>query len=240
MTTLRRRLSRFRRRCLESIGVDYYSRPAIEQMDLKLLPYLPYPKGFYIEVGANNGYQYSNTYYLAKLRQWRGILIEPIPEIYDECVRERPESIVLNCALVSEDYPHSTVTMKYANMMSLGSGLSRKNEQEEDEHIAQGMIWETKHTSTYQIDVPCRTLTSILDEYKIQEIDLFSLDVEGAELTVLKGLDFSQYRPKFILIETEQKAEIDEYLTPYYQEVEQFTFHDYLYRSRQTPLIIPS
>lgn len=231
MTTFKRRLSRLRRRFLESIGIDYYSRPAIEQMDLKLLAYLPHKKGFYIEVGANNGYQYSNTYYFAKLRQWTGILIEPIPEIYEECVQERPESIVLNCALVSDNYPHATVTMKYANMMSLASGLTPKNQQEEDDYIIQGMVWETKHHSTYQIEVPCRTLTSILDEYKIANIDLLSLDVEYAELAVLQGLNFNKYRPQFILIETEHKSKVDEYLAPYYQEVEQFTFHDYLYRA---------
>lgn len=232
MTTFKRRLSRLRRRFLESIGIDYYSRPAIEQMDLKLLAYLPHKQGFYIEVGANNGYQYSNTYYFSKLRQWTGILIEPIPEIYEECVRERPESLVLNYALVSDNYPHSTVTMKYANMMSLASGLTPKNQQEEDDYIIQGMVWETKHHSSYQVEVSCRTLTSILDEYKITKIDLLSLDVEFAELTVLQGLNLNKYRPRFILIETEQKDKIDEYLSLYYEEVEQFTFHDYLYQAK--------
>ncbi len=232
MTTLRRKLSRIRRHLLESLGLDFYSRPALDQLDRKLETYLSYNRGFFIEAGANNGFCYSNTYYYAKFRQWTGILIEPIPEIYQECLLERPESTVFNCALVSNNYPHSTVTMKYANMMSLASRLTPKTEQEEDDYITQGMVWETKHSSTYQIEVPCRTLTSILDECEVTKIDLLSLDVEFSELTVLKGLDLNKYRPKFILIETEQKAKVDEYLAPYYQEVEQFTFHDYLYQAK--------
>ena len=82
MTTLKRRLSRIRRRLFESLGLDYFSRAALDDIDKKLEVYFPYKNGFFIEVGANNGISMSNTYYLAKLRQWKGILIEGIPELY--------------------------------------------------------------------------------------------------------------------------------------------------------------
>ena len=60
-----------------------------------------------------------------------------------------------------------------------------------------------------------RTLTSILDECKVDRIDFFSLDVEGYELNVLKGLDMKKYRPFFILIEIyeKDKEEIMNYMT---------------------------
>jgi hypothetical protein len=54
-------------------------------------------------------------------------------------------------------------------------------------------------------EVSSRTITSILDEYKIKNIDLFSLDVEGYELEVLKGLDFAVYSPTYLLIEIYSK-----------------------------------
>ncbi|MFM7438011.1 MAG: FkbM family methyltransferase, partial [Snowella sp.] len=165
MTTLQRRLSRIRRCFFESVGLDYFSRPSLNEIDSKLEAYFPYKNGFFIEVGANNGFFQSNTYYFAKFRKWKGILIEGIPELYQECLLERPESKVFNNALVSADFPDDFVTMKYANLMSLVRGLSQKTIEEEEEHIQQGIGWEVwsgKNSLTYEIQVPCRTLTSIL------------------------------------------------------------------------------
>ena len=47
------------------------------------------------------------------------------------------------------------------------------------------------------------TLNRILSEskYKKRQIDLLDIDVEGAELNVLKGLSFKLYKPKLICIE---------------------------------------
>jgi len=50
-------------------------------------------------------------------------------------------------------------------------------------------------------DVLGRELSLLLDELNITDVDFWSLDVEGFELPVLKGLDFERHRPKFILIE---------------------------------------
>lgn len=79
--------------------------------------------------------------------------------------------------------------------------------------------------------MPACTLSSILDGIdNIPEIDFFSLDVEGYELEVLKGLDFSKYRPKYILVETSKFNEIDEYLTKNnYKLLEKMSSHDYFY-----------
>jgi hypothetical protein len=52
------------------------------------------------------------------------------------------------------------------------------------------------------IDVPVRTLDQILSEADApQPIDLLSVDVEGHELDVLRGLDFARWRPRLILLE---------------------------------------
>ena len=70
-------------------------------------------------------------------------------------------------------------------------------------------------------DVKSRTLTSILDEFNVNSIDLFSLDVEGYELNVLKGLNFNKYCPKYLLIEIYSKdyAEILDFLQQYKYEL---------------------
>ena len=82
MKAMKDDLKRYRRRLYEVLGSDRYSRPAQRQMDRCLEQYLPYKNGFFIEVGANDGFAQSNTYYFERFLKWRGILIEPIPELY--------------------------------------------------------------------------------------------------------------------------------------------------------------
>ncbi|MEO0835147.1 MAG: FkbM family methyltransferase, partial [Cyanobacteria bacterium J06642_3] len=100
-------------------------------------------------------------------------------------------------------------------------------------HIQKGVqIQKNEDITSYEIKVETKTLTSILDEYHVEKIDFFSLDVEGFELNVLKGLDFNKYRPQYMLIEARFREEIEEYISPFYSQVDQFSYHDFLYKSR--------
>ena len=62
------------------------------------------------------------------------------------------------------------------------------------------------------IEVPTATLSSILDRHRIGAPDLLLLDVEGAEIDVLEGLDFTRHGPRFILAEDAYTEEIAAYL----------------------------
>ncbi|NBV86455.1 MAG: hypothetical protein EBS01_09385 [Verrucomicrobia bacterium] len=50
------------------------------------------------------------------------------------------------------------------------------------------------------------------------------------ESSVLRGLDFQKYRPKFMLIEARFRKEIEEVIFPIYAPVEDLSEHDVLYR----------
>lgn len=221
---LKKKLSKLRRKLFEAIGSDIYSRPSLLEIDRKLEQYFNYRNGFFIEVGANDGFTFSNTYYFEQFKGWKGILVEGIPELYQQCLLERPKAKIFNCALVSSDFSESYVTMQYSNMMSLVEG-ALKSKKAEENHVQKGVI-------PYKIKVPARTLTSILDECEVNEIDFFSLDVEGYELNVLKGLDFNKYRPKYMLIEARFKEEIDNYISDLYVEIDQLSHHDFLYKCK--------
>ena len=81
------------------------------------------------------------------------------------------------------------------------------------------------------IDVPGRPLSRLLDEAGLPRVDLFSLDVEGYECEVLKGLDISRHRPRYILVETKRLNEVLGLLAPHYIQIDQLTFHDYLLKA---------
>jgi FkbM family methyltransferase len=204
----------------------FYKRPApaIFDLDRKLQQYLNFDDGFFIECGANDGYTQSNTYYLEKTKNWHGVLIEGIPDLFKRCVIERPNASVFNYALVASDYAEASVTMHYANLMSMVDG-AMKSAEEQHNHLTEASI------DNYTVDVPARTLTAVLDEAGVAgQIDFFSLDVEGYELSVLQGLDFTRYKPTYILVEARYFDEVNGLLVDAgYDMIEKLTIHDYLY-----------
>lgn len=222
-TLLSRLLQRIRRN----------SRPSINDLDRKLAAYLDFRDGFFIEAGANDGYSQSNTYFLEKKLGWHGVLVEGIPELFEKCRMLRSNSKTFNCALVSSDFPDPTVTMHFAGLMSVVEG-SMKSREAQDEHVHIGLDVQ-RLAGSYSVEVPARTLESILAGIpEARNIDFFSLDVEGHELEVLKGLNPSRFRPGFILVEARFFEEVNQFLTENdYEMVEQLSHHDYLYRARE-------
>lgn len=228
---VRSALARRRRLVYEYLGSDRFSRPALNDIDRELEKHLAYRDGFFVEAGANDGFTQSNTYYFERFLDWHGILIEPIPELYQKCVSERPGSEVFNCALVSSDYQGETVQMRYSNLMSLVRG-AQKSEVADLDHVYRGMEIQGLE-ETYDIVVPARTLTSILNEVGVEEIDLLSLDVEGYEMNALKGLDLDRYPPKYMVIEARFREEIEAHVSRHgYEVVDELSAQDVLYSQR--------
>lgn len=220
-----RELRRVRRTVYERCGSARYSRPALHNIDRQLERYLPGRPGLFVEVGAYDGYRYSNTYYLERWRNWQGVLIEPIPASFLQCVRDRPRSRVFNCALVADDGPDH-VAMTYVGPGSATSGTPR-----DPAIIERGTAfgWER----TYDVTVPARPLTSVLDEAGVTTIDFMSIDVEGFELEVLGGLDLERFLPKFILIETNgADRAIAAILEPKFSLIAHFSPNDAFFRRR--------
>jgi len=200
-------------------------------LDRKLSKYLNFRNGFFIEAGANDGYTQSNTYFLERKLGWKGVLVEAIPELCAKCARTRKHAFVCNSALVSPDYRQPSVRMHFANLMSVAEG-AMKTADAQEQHIKAGMACQSI-TATYSVEVPARTLESILDEARAPaEIDFFSLDVEGYERQVLEGLNIARYRPKFLLVEARFFDEVNNHVARWYEVAEKLTHHDYLFRRK--------
>jgi len=184
-----RTMRRVRRRGFESVGSARYSRPEVEGLQR----YLDFEGGYFIEAGANDGFRQSNTYFLERFRGWRGVLVEPIPELYDRCVRERAKSLCFNCALVDPQSAGQTVIMRFGDLESHLAGP--------DDLPADAAIANWGWSRAYDVAVPTRTLTQVLDEAAAPHWDFLSLDLEGHEEQALAGLDLDRHRPRYILVE---------------------------------------
>lgn len=175
------------------------------RIDLKILPYLKdIEKGFFIEAGALDGLFMSNTKILED-NGWGGLLIEPSLKAATKC-RENRKCIVEQCALVSSDFKEEKVAGDFFFDGQEGLGA-----------------WSGIHKSMYGIRaavmVYAHPLQKILDHYDIKKVDFFSLDVEGYELEVLKGIDFSKVDITYILIEVNLSEysleQLNEYLAKF-------------------------
>jgi hypothetical protein len=144
---------RLRRRGAEALGSDRYSRPALNDLDRKLARYLP-REGVFVEAGANDGFRQSNTYYLERFKGWTGLLVEPIPELAARARQER-RSPVANAALVALGYDAATVSLCTGGLQSIVRDI-RPDGHRPELAVAERVV-----------DVPARTLSSLLDEYAI-------------------------------------------------------------------------
>jgi FkbM family methyltransferase len=196
-------------------------------LDLRLAERIGSRNGFFVEAGANDGVSQSNTLYFEKYRGWRGLLIEPVPELFEKCRRNRPKCMTENAALVSSGYRGPRVAMRYCNLMSTVKG-ALKTEAAEFEHVREGCA--VQNVGTYEFEAPARTLGAILTERGIRRVDLLSLDVEGYEADALKGLDFDKHRPERLLVEARFRADVDAVVSPLYRVEAEFPPYDVLYR----------
>jgi hypothetical protein len=89
-------------------------------LDHQIEKYLDFDCGYYVELGANDGRLSSNTLYYEQFRNWRGVLIEPAPNLYLECRKNRSAQNQIVCAAcVAFDYKGDFVKIIYSNSMSV-------------------------------------------------------------------------------------------------------------------------
>lgn len=139
--------------------------------------------GVFIELGAYDGLFQSNTAYLEFARGWTGILIEPSPDEFQKCVQNRPNSHCFSFACVPFSYTNKTIQGDFY-------------------HSPMASVNDIRNSKRPMIEVPAKPLSEIISLANLTKtIDLLSVDVEGYELHVLQGLDFSIHRPKYMLIE---------------------------------------
>jgi FkbM family methyltransferase len=174
---------------------------ALYETDLKLAPYLDKRKGFFVELGANDGLAGSNTKFFECYRDWTGVLIEPVPS-YRKSLRlnRKSSNHFFHCAAVGFEYEQADMKILQAGLMSTPMGGFSLIANRVD-HARAGMQFIGGGLPT-EIVVPARTLDSMLTECNApRRIDFLSLDVEGGELEVLNGIDHNSFRFNFALIE---------------------------------------
>lgn len=179
-------------------GMDYstwlaHSQSQLRQ-DLFVLSETSFKRnGFFVEFGATNGIDLSNTYLLESQFGWTGILAEPAKLWHDDLFANRKSHIATDCVWTStgEKLLFNEVTNNY-----LKGELSTIDSFSDSDHHKSGRMLGKK----YQVSTI--SLLDLLKKYNAPKvIDYLSIDTEGSEFEILNAFDFNAFDIKIITCE---------------------------------------
>ena len=130
--------------------------------------------GYFVEFGAMNGREYSNTYTLEKHFDWQGIVSEPNPRFHDELSKNR------SCIIDNRAFWHTSglqldFVCRHHGYSVLGPNIITDGDQ--------------------LIKVESIRLNDVLNLYHAPDvIDYISMDTEGTELDILSAFDWSRWQ----------------------------------------------
>jgi len=180
----------------QTLNPDYITAPGFSQEGEDLILKRIFPadmKGFYVDVGAHHPTRFSNTYYFYQ-SGWRGINIDPRPDIMELFNSVRPNDINLEAAIsdnVSEaDGVYYVRYQEPAYNKIIFGGLDEHSEENSSEVLGVD-------------EVEVCTLNDVIANYSdcFDRINLLSIDVEGLEMRVLNGFDIAKYMPDIVVLE---------------------------------------
>lgn len=169
----------------------------------------------FLQVGANDGFINDPLHVFIKRDNWRGVLLEPQPDVFNDFLvklhRKRPGIIAINAALDQNDgtrllYKLSVSTERWANGLSsfnreflvkqLQDGSMNKNLRR------QGItLPENKDDCIISDEVATISPATLLKKFDDGGLDLLAIDTEGFDYEILKMLDLDIISPEVIIYE---------------------------------------
>jgi hypothetical protein len=162
--------------------------------DLLVLHLLKFKRdGFFVEFGATDGVELSNTFILEKNFNWGGILSEPAQIWRSRLVSSRNSFIDFRCV---DSVSGKSVQFSQTKSFATHSGISE--------------FIEKDFESAKRYKVETVSLLDLLDHYCAPTvIDYLSVDTEGSEFSIMENYDFSKYRFRIVTIEHNLRQDAD-------------------------------
>lgn len=145
----------------------------------------------YIDIGANHPIIGNNTYGFY-FRGGSGILIEPDPYFFSILKKRRERDKIINAG-IGLNFKVKADFYVYAPRFK---GLNTFSAEEAEMRYREGIKYREV------IKMPLLDINQIIQENISGNLDFLSIDVEGLDFEIIQSLDFSQYAPKVICLET--------------------------------------
>lgn len=143
--------------------------------------------GYFVEFGATNGKDSSNTYFLEKYMDWTGIVAEPNPSFAAQ-IRQNRSCFVSHKCVYSRSREHIEFIATNAGALSYIASIDPSD----GYNRGDGKV----------VTVETVSLNDLLAEAKAPtDIDFMSVDTEGSEFEILSHFDFGAWNIKAIAVE---------------------------------------
>lgn len=152
--------------------------------------------GTYVDIGCWHPIKASNTYFF-HLRKWKGICIDPNPELKSLYKKYRPSDNFINVGIGNSNTTLDYYMLQESSMNTFSFEFIKK-------HNLESQI-------VKKINIPIFSLKDVLDKNmdKNDRLDFFDVDAEGFDLEILKTNDWTKYRPKVIVVESDDTLKND-------------------------------
>jgi FkbM family methyltransferase len=153
--------------------------------------------GVFLEIGADDGVDKSNTKFFEEYLKWGGICVEPSPNRF-KLLKENRECICENVAISDTEGE-----VEFMDISGWGKALSGIVSKYHDEHKARIELElnNPKNNGYEMVRVKTKTLTDILETHSLTNIDFCTIDTEGGEIDIIKSIDFDKINIKLIIVE---------------------------------------
>ena len=152
--------------------------------------------GVFLEFGATDGVNLSNSLLLEKHYQWSGLLAEPSTKWHSSLKKNRPNTRIIQECIYS-------VSGKYLDFFTSDVGeLSTLEEFRLSDMPTMPINAEKRNKSGHNHKVLSISLNDVFIKYfNSSPIDYMSVDTEGSELLILENFDFKKFSPKIVTVE---------------------------------------
>lgn len=162
-----------------------------------------------VQIGACDGISYDDTRGFLDLYKWKGVFVEPIPELFEqlkENFKDRDYKFV-NAAITKEsgkvimlNVPEASIANQHIRpcFKGMSSVWPPKNGLGSDDEYDTVI----RERFAKKIEVTSLSLEDLFKDTNTTEFDIFIVDAEGCDYDIFMQLDLNKYKPKFIRLET--------------------------------------
>ena len=162
----------------------------------------------FLEFGATNGIDLSNTYTLENNFSWTGALAEPDINWIESLKKNRTKSKIITKCIWSKSEEKMNFFSSKAGVLSTLDDFKKSDIKSMPGNTAQRI------KEGINIEVETISLNQVIeDEFNNKSPSYISIDTEGSEFEILKSFNFSKYHPVVFTIEhnfTDLQQRIDQ------------------------------
>jgi FkbM family methyltransferase len=166
-----------------------------------------YEEPFFVEIGANDGDHDDHLRPFILSRPWRGIMVEPVPYIFDRLVRNYggiDRVITANVAIAERDgtlpFYHLAEPDREERerLPAWSDGIGSFSR---EAVLSHGRAITDVDRRIVEQEVPALTFDSLCRSHDVERVDLVLVDTEGYDWRILQSIDFGTWQPRLVIYE---------------------------------------